>query len=223
MRSWVKAHLPYGVVCAVARLVNRPWLEDLHRCERIVEYPWVLGWMAYHPPGTPVMDFGYAGGYLAEALAILTPDPVVGVDPRATPLIRHPNFRREWPLTSTGYGTILCVSVFEHYLPESTIADLWGRLVPGGQLLVTVPFSNLLQRFRGYRTITHTEVSRWPGAPQVWWYTRAGQSWYRRPGAGYLPRSTEYQVNAVACIRLTRPGGSPPVGGGVPATRDSAS
>ena len=110
LRHWIKSHLPYPVVTAIARAINPPFLADIQRCERLDEYAWVLK----HVQGPRIVDVGYAGSYFAQMLTWW--GEVTGVDPRDTPHIQSPYFRREWPWVSTGYDTAVCVSVLEHDL-----------------------------------------------------------------------------------------------------------
>lgn len=208
VRQWVKHALPYSVTCAVSRLINPPLLADIARSERIIEYAWVLSQIGkHHRPGGNIMDFGYAGSYFAQALCQF--GVVVGVDPRETPKIQDADFQRRWPLQGEGFDTIVCVSVLEHIFCRNTachcawdiLDDLRGRLVIGGQLLWTVP-TGPRQEFQGYRTID--PYPAFGGAHEVSVFHRTPEGWKPRDPAAPAPRSTEHQVNAVACVRITR-------------------
>ena len=210
VRNWVKHALPYAVTCAVARGLNPPFLADIQRCERLQEYAWVLGQVGqHHPVGGPLLDFGYAGSYFAEALCQF--GAVVGVDLRHTPRIRHPWFAPQTTLDAAGgpYATIVCVSVLEHYLDvRAWVARLFASLRPGGQLLLTYPTTlDAPKRFRGYQ-----ELSVPWGALG---YLVNGHEVFLRTGGGWLPYgvaaraqwlgpNTEHRVTTLACVRLVR-------------------
>ena len=232
MRQWLKAHLPYALTCAIARAINRPWMEDLQRTERLTEYAWVLGQMGqYHPDGLPILDFGYAGGYLDEALCQY--GPVTGVDPRETPRIRHPNFHREWPWSRplSYYGTCISVSTLEH-LPDAPewVARMLDCTKPEGQVLITIPCGAAPKQFRGYRLWALRELLEWPCLEEFILYRREAGYWQRLDGpfceleegtqvssaavAEHLPESSEHQVNAIGCLRLVRPAGPWPTAEG---------
>ena len=190
VRQWVKAHLPYSVVCAIARTINRPFLEDIHRNERIVEYAWVL----HHVRGPLIADVGCAGSYFAEMLCFF--GNVVGIDPRPTPKITHPRFRRETKVSyGAPYDTVVCVSVLEH-LPRTAAKQLIWQMVealaPAGQCLITVPCGRE-RDFRGYQPFTPEEIAQWPGEPQVAVVTR------------HFGPNQEHRVGHVALVRLVRP------------------
>lgn len=217
VRHWLKSHLPYPLVCAIARATNRPWLGAEHRTERLVEYAWVLRHLV---PGR-ILDYGYAGSYFAEALCQF--GTVLGVDPRETPPICHPNFIYWsvdlWEGTHTGrelrFDTIVCVSVLEHYLPfTDTVCRLRAQLAPGGVLLVTVPVGPP-QRFKGYRTITEEELAPLGGV--IRYRVKTPQGWL--PSSAFPDvRSTEHETRALGLLRLPGPprvvGADPSLGSG---------
>ena len=223
IRSWVKAHLPYPLVLAIARAINRPWMEDLHRTERLTEYTWVLGEVArYHQDGDRILDFGYAGGYFDEMLCQF--GQVTGIDPRETPPIKHPNFHREWPWAQPLglYGTIVSISTLEH-LPTARmwVEVMLSALKPGGQLLITIPCGAEPQQFKGYRLWSLRELLFWPNLTEFTIYRREQDYWQRLDGefcelaegveashraiSEHLPESTEHQVNGLACLRFVQP------------------
>lgn len=214
IRNTLKHCLPYPITCAIARMVNRPFLEDIHRCERIVEYAWVIRNLRVGR----LLDFGCAGSYFTEMLCQF--GDVVGCDPRRTPVIAHPRLSYEWPLQSIGFDTILAVSVLEHHLPaDEIVKDLLWRLHPKGQLMITVPTSATPLTFHGYRTFTQQDFQRWmlfgqerPCHLGGTFFRRTDRGWEMLNAAGHesllneqLPDSTEHQVNAVACVRLVKP------------------
>ena len=197
LRSRVKAALPYPLTCAIARLVNRPFLADIQRSERLVEYAWVL----HHVKGPRIADVGYAGSYLAEALCLF--GTVVGVDPRETPAITHPHFRREAKLShGAPYETVVCVSVLEHLPRREAHWLLWQMvesLTPTGQALVTVPCGSE-GPFHGYQPFSEAELEVWPGVQTVQVVTRqAGPN-------------QEHLVTRVALVQLGPIPPRPPVG-----------
>ena len=218
-RSWVKHALPYPLTCAIARIINRPFLEDIHRNERIVEYAWVLA----HVRGPRIADVGCAGSYFAEMLCFF--GEVVGIDPRPTPRVRHPRFRRESKVSyGAPYDTVVCISVLEH-LPRTAARQLIWQMLEAltstGQCLVTVPLSPVVQRFKGYQPYTLSEVYDWPGCDTFSVFRREREGYWKMLNADavdvhdgadatieaiveHLPESTEHQVNAVACVRLTK-------------------
>ena len=204
LRTRVKEMLPYWLTCAIARAINRPFLEDIHRSERIVEYAWVLSQVR----GPRIMDFGWAGSYFAEMLCQF--GTVLGVDPRETPTITHPNFQAVELLSEVADGwsdTIVCVSVLEH-LPRWDAQryglELVRKLAPGGQLLITVPYGDE-GPFEGYQPFSGLEIARWPGFGGQTIFTRLptggwSAAWSEDPG----PNLT-HCVRRVACVRLHRP------------------
>lgn len=212
LRQWLKHRLPYSVTCAIARAISVPFLAQEQRCERLWEYSWVL----HHVKGPRIMDFGYAGSYLAEALCQF--GAVVGVDPRDTPRIAHLRFHgvRRLAEVSGSFNTIVCVSVLEHYLPyKGLVQDLYARLEPGGQLLITHP-TTLWEpyQFRGYQELR----PEWPRllptasvATKVWLLTAGG--WVAESPEALLEfegPNTEHRTTTLACTRITRPALAPP-------------
>lgn len=190
LRHWIKAVLPYPLVCAVARAINQPFLADVQRSERLTEYAWVL----HQVRGPLIADVGYAGSYFAEMLCQV--GRVVGIDPRDTPQIAHPNFTRVWPFsweTTGGFSTIVCISVLEHLPREEAnrlVSQMTHALAPGGRLLITTPTGHEAP-FRGYAPFTRSELDAWGGHVTV---VR------RRPG-----ENQEHDVATVALVRITRP------------------
>ena len=221
-REWVKAHLPYGLSCAVARAINRPWLVDVQRVERLCEYTWALAEIGrYHEDSEPLADIGYAGGYFAEALTQF--GPVTGVDPRDVPKIRHPRFHREWPwVPEEGtYGTVVCISALEHFTyPNLAIDQMLSAVHEGGQVLITVPVGPVARQFRGYRLRTLYDILEWPCMESFAVFARRDGVWEcltadrvdvhvttsdATPAIiEHLPESTEHTVQAVAAVRLVR-------------------
>lgn len=199
-RAWVKRMLPYWAVTAIARCINRPWLEDVHRTERLTEYTWVLkhmqeGW---------TLDFGSASSYFPEMLAQW--GRVDTCDFRAWPKLRHPNIEFVGtPPMRGGYQNITCVSVLEHYLPqEETVQDLIRRLGVGGQLLMTYP-TTLWQpkKFRGYQEIRRlwSRVSS-AGAWSTDVFVRTRDGWVPYGEGDPISPNTEHQVNVLGCTRF---------------------
>ena len=181
---------------------------------------WILGQVGkYHSMGEPLLYFGYAGGYLAEALCQL--GPVTGVDPRKTPEILNPNFMREWPWPRplNYYGTSVCVSVLEHLPDLHNVDGLLAVTKPGGQVLITIPCGPSAAQFRGYRLWALKELMEWPSLhaftvfrrEEGWWRTLGPEFLQVKSEASYrvivehLPDSSEHQVNAVFCARLVKP------------------
>ena len=198
LRKTVKSALPYGVVTAIARLINRPWLEDVHRTERLTEYTWVLRHMQ---PGW-TLDFGSASSYFPEMLAQF--GRVDTCDFREWPKIRHPNVQFiGTPPRRGGYDNIVCVSVLEH-LPRYTvwplITDLRRRLAPAGRLLITVPCGHSAL-FPGYQTFEPREWEELTG--DTAYYQRTCGGW-RQVREWEIPHihSTAHQVNAIGCFVL---------------------
>lgn len=220
-RTRIKQALPYWLTCAISRVINPPLLADLHRSERIVEYAWVLGELGKrHPFGLPILDIGYAGSYLVEMECQF--GPVVGVDPRRTPRIAHPQFVHRGPPTGPPYYppllyTGICVSVLEHLAREEAgkILETLGRCQ---QAFITVPLAPTAHQFKGYRPFTLAEIWDWPGCVEFSVYRREDGWWRSLNGAfigvgmgqdmileaivEHLPESSEHQVNAVALVRL---------------------
>ncbi len=193
LRTRVKGWLPFWLTTAIARAINRPWLEPEHRCERLWEYAWVLN----NVRGPRIADVGYASSYLAEALCLF--GDVDGVDPRDEPRIVHPRFRRlpAGRLSADTYDTIVCISVLEHLsrpVASRLVGEMYAALVPGGQALLTVPCGNE-GPFRGYNPFTTAEIQRWPGYVE---HRAIQRAW--RP-------NTEHEVTCVALVRLVHPGG----------------
>lgn len=183
----MKNLLPYELTCAVARLINRPFLEQESRCERIVEYAWVLNNMR---PGR-TLDFGYAGSYFARALCLF--GPVHGVDLRHTPKIAHPQFIHFTSIPMVQYDNIVCVSVLEHHLDvRHWIKEFLQHLKPDGQILMTFPTGDG-RVFQGYREVARDLL---PGNAQ-----------WHEVGSG---PNTEHKVNHLALVRLTHPTDQPP-------------
>ena len=227
LRTWVKEALPWWLSCAIARAINRPWLEEEHRTERLAEYSWVLAEIGkHHPYGSPILDIGSAGGYFDEALCHF--GPVTGVDPkRDQPVIAHPSYRHEWPLSEgvEQYGTVVSVSTLEHLmLAEELIGQMLTKVVEGGQLLFTVPVGPEAHQYTGYRLWTVKELcglaaiapmeltvfARREAPRGHYWQRLSGQECGGQEGQGmdvsalleHLPESLEHQVNAVAAVRL---------------------
>ena len=209
LRNWLKHALPYPLTCAIARAIAVPFLAQEQRCERLWEYSWVL----HHVKGPRIMDFGYAGSHLAEALCQF--GAVVGVDPRETPAINQIRFQSVRSLTDTigAFDTIVCISVLEHYLSlEVIIPQLYGRLVPGGQMLLTYPtWIDRPQQFRGYQELR--PIWSWsqltPGAAvatEVWLRTSQGWMAYSPEAMRiYEGPNTEHRTTTLACTRIVRP------------------
>lgn len=224
VRNWLKHQLPYWLTCAISRAINPPFLSDLHRSERLVEYAWVLAHLGkYHPPGQRIADVGYAGSYLAEAFCQF--GPVVGIDPLKTPQITHPRFQASWPfrlsdLTPAPY-TGICISVLEH-LPREEALEIIDELCQLPQALITVPVAPLATKFRGYTPFTLSEIWDWADEASFEVFRREPEGWWLKIDGAYLgapegtltilnrlvehlPESTEHRVNAVACVRLRNP------------------
>lgn len=227
MRTRIKEALPWWLSCAIARAINRPWLSEEHRTERLAEYSWVLGELGkHHPYGAPILDVGSAGGYFEEALCHF--GPVTGVDPkRESPAIVHPDYTHQWPWHQEleRYHTTISVSTIEH-LPdgEEYIGLMLASVIEGGQVLFTVPCGVQGQQFIGYRLWAITELCNLAMiAPmELTVFVRRehprGHYWQRLSGQfcggvegktmslsalrEHLPDSSEHQVNAVACVRL---------------------
>lgn len=203
MRQWIKHHLPYGLTCGIARLINRPFLEPESRCERLVEYTWVLNNMK---PGR-TLDFGYAGSYLAQALCFF--GPVDGVDLRRTPPIRHENFSHYRDIPNGAlYDNIVCVSVLEHifchnepccHCAADIVDSFYQHLAPGGQVLLTYPLG-IGKRFKGYRELN---VSILGISDNPKWRMEC-------LGVGETALNTEHKTSLLALTRLTRPQPSQP-------------
>ena len=198
IRQMIKRWLPYPLVTAIARLINRPWLEDIHRTERLTEYTWVLRHMQ---PGW-TLDFGSASSYFPEMLAQW--GHVDTCDFREWPRIRHPQVQFVGTPPMRGqYDNIVCVSVLEH-LPRHTvwplISDLRRRLAPRGRLLITVP-SGHSAKFLGYQTFEPREMELW--TPWIEYYKRTAAGWCSATAheTQYI-HSTTHQVNALACLTL---------------------
>lgn len=210
LRQRLKHLLPYRLTCAISELINEPLLAQVQRSERLTEYSWVLSQIGkHHPAGGRILDFGYAGSYFAEALCQF--GPVVGCDPKKFP-IRHPNFQAQWPLLEqVKFDTIVCVSVLEHIHRSAwmEVKAMHARLAPGGQVLITVPYN--IQgptHFRGYQPFTEHEIKAWPGFTAWTRFYRTPRGWINLNDWGDLAEptaSTEHTVNAIACVRLTRP------------------
>ena len=207
VRGWLKHALPYPLTCAIARAIAVPFLAQEQRCERLWEYSWVL----HHVKGPRIMDFGYAGSYFAEALCQF--GAVVGVDPRNTPTIDQMRFRSVRQLVEAEglFDTIVCVSVLEHYLSlEVVIPQLYGRLAPGGQLLITHPTSLWKPvQFRGYQELRPIWSQLIPGsevATEVW--LRTSQGWMAHSPEAlriFEGPNSEHRTTTLACTRLVRP------------------
>ena len=99
------------------------------------------------PPTEAVLDFGCGKGSSSLVLAALGYGDVVGVDvdARSVELARRRAAEREvrarfeTALPAGPFDLILCNAVLEHLTPEeraSTVRELWGRLRPGGHLVV---------------------------------------------------------------------------------------
>ena len=184
LRTRVKEALPYWLTCAIARALNPTFLADIHRCERLDEYAWVLK----HVQGPRIVDVGYAGSYFAQMLTEW--GQVTGVDPRDAPHIPCPRFHREWPWIGTGYDTAVCVSVLEHLSREDAYALVERMYVRSKQVLITVPYGS--GRFMGYQPFTDEELARFPGRLEVELVDYGGQN-------------STHQVAQVAFVRLTHP------------------
>ena len=126
--------------------------------ERVVEIPWVLSrWRGEQR----VLDVGYAfasGVYLSALLALPAPA-IHGVDMAAANvpgLVRTRADVRALPYRDQSFDLVICISTIEHIgrdnthygLPQerdlagdvATLRELERILVPGGRLLITVPF-----------------------------------------------------------------------------------
>lgn len=190
LRAWAKEHLPYPVVTALARAGARPFLEQESRCERIVEYAWVMRFLE----GTRFLDFGYAGSYFPAMLSAF--GSVDGVDLRQTPrdLSQCPRFKhyREIPVGAQ-YDTIVCVSVLEHHLDvRYWIRRFFEHLAPNGQMLLTFP-TGPGQVFKGYREVTRRELPSHAQWTVVDW---------QGP-------NTEHRVSRLALVQLRHPAAAP--------------
>lgn len=134
--------------------------------ERIVELPFVLQRLAV-PPGSDILEFGNAKSRLSLELASLGYR-VTAVDLRPYPYT-HPNLRcipgdfRDIRLPEASFNAVVAVSAIEHcgmagYGEEAfergdhrIVAELHRVLIPGGHLLITVPYGRAGVSDRGWR------------------------------------------------------------------------
>lgn len=165
--------------------------------ERIVEYPQVLRWIR---PGGRVLDVGCVSSRLPIQLASLG-YAVHGIDLRPY-AYRHPNLRFEqtdlfrWSVGQP-FDIVLLVSTLEHlglgaYGDEArpdadreAVERLGRWLVPGGQLLVSVPFG------RAGVTPKHRIYDAGRLADLFADFARVGEAYFERVEGGWRPSSAE--------------------------------
>lgn len=129
-------------------------VEVLHVTERIIEQPFVFGALARRDGPQRIADVGGAESTVALSLASLG-HRVTLVDPRGYRL-EHPNLEvaacRLDELPDGEFDVAVVLSAVEHFglghyveavddrrLDLEALADLRGRVVPGGLLVLTVP------------------------------------------------------------------------------------
>jgi hypothetical protein len=134
-------------------------VEPLLVNERIVEQPFVFRALADLPAGARIVDVGGAESTVGLSLATLG-HRVTVVDPRRLAL-RHPNLAHaacrldELPVSAARFDAAVALSAVEHFglehygpglvaderLDLAALARLRELVVPGGRLVLTVPFA----------------------------------------------------------------------------------
>lgn len=155
-QAWIEEEL--------SMLGERDWTQPLSRkstagmSERVVEIPWVIS--RYHGE-TRVLDIGtsWAREVYKHKLSTLGVPQLYGVDLSAMPVAGVEMSRadaRHMPYRGASFDLVICISTLEHIgldnavygvhsqpAEDGDVAALreFGRvLVPGGRLLLTVPF-----------------------------------------------------------------------------------
>jgi Caenorhabditis protein of unknown function, DUF268 len=129
--------------------------------ERIVEQPFVFASLANLPAGSRILDVGGSESTVGLSLATLG-HLVTIVDPRASPL-RHPNLTHAEcrldelpdPPAAVRFDAAVALSAVEHFglghygldaidrrLDVAALARVRELVVPGGLLVLTVPFAD---------------------------------------------------------------------------------
>jgi hypothetical protein len=135
-------------------------VEPLLVNERIVEQPFVFASLANLPAGSRILDVGGSESTVGLSLATLG-HRVTVVDPRASPL-RHPNLTQAEcrldelpdPAPAARFDAAVVLSAVEHFglghygleaidrrLDVAALARVRELVVPGGLLVLTVPFA----------------------------------------------------------------------------------
>jgi SAM-dependent methyltransferase len=160
--NWAEGHEGFAARAEVwfnppVALDYRPGgVAPRHVNERIVEPPFVFAALAGLSPPARVLDVGGSESTVGLSLAALGHDVTV-VDPRGYP-IAHPRLRSaacrldELDPAADGFDAAVAVSAVEHFglgsygldpggrLDLAALAELRRRVVPGGLLVLTVPF-----------------------------------------------------------------------------------
>ncbi|HTV20591.1 MAG TPA: class I SAM-dependent methyltransferase [Polyangiaceae bacterium] len=95
---------------------------------------------------------------------------------------------KEWPAAAKGAHLVLCTEVLEHMLePGAFLDEAFDALVPGGQLLLTVPFA-----------------ARWHFIPHDYWRFTPSSLRHLLEGAGFTHVEVWARGNSltVACYKL---------------------
>jgi len=148
----------------------KPFLWDISRSERIIEYGWVLKNISLEQGR--VLDIGCCGTFFPLQLAGLGFE-VWGLDKKKCTL-RHPNFRfvqgniLEADLPPESFDIITLISTIEHIgLKEDgdhkCMEGLYDLLNKTGRVIVTAPFGKAAT-FKGYRVYDMERIRRiWKG------------------------------------------------------------
>lgn len=191
--------------------------------ERIVEYPQIFQWLK---PRGAVLDVGCVSSRLPVQLASLGYD-VYGIDLADYPY-KHPKFNFykanlfEWA-SARKFDIIIFLSTLEHMglgvYGENTMKDenadkkvidrVYEWLVPGGQILVSVPFGKpeVTKKHRIYdlarlKFVFPEDKFRWVGEK---YFMRANGNW--APSSADILKniiSQDLPVNGVAVLNLER-------------------
>ena len=123
-------------------------------------------WILSHEVTGRVLDVGCSGGAIATRIAVKWPSAVVWRVDKA-----QWDIRQVAPY-SDRFDTIFCTEVLEHLFPHESqiaLANLWRALIPGGQLIVTVPNRHYFES-----SITTRLRARWDWPDHKQYFTYPG-------------------------------------------------
>jgi len=213
------------------------WIERTRRLpfisERLVEYSTALRWIAERYPKR-LLDVGPGEGVWprlldAEGIEVVALDEVRGYwgsrfanrHFKVTP----GDITRAGVVTPASFDCVTCISTLEH-IPDHRAAmqNMLDALVPGGELIVTVPYNERHSHPNVYALPTASygttsyiaqqfsrhEVDEWTGRPDVEllelerWCVFTGDHWTEGDRAPVPKRVGADEKHQLACLRFRR-------------------